>query len=244
MSYAGIGGAPGASCAPGGRVENSEAMNEVEAVIWDMDGVLVDTGGLHFDAWQHTLANYDISFTEEVFRQTFGMNNESVLRRLLGERYSPELYEEISGIKEERFRGALPGQIRLFDGALPLLQTIHEQGIAQAIGSSAPQPNIDAIVGELGIAPYLDAIVSAAEMPGKPDPVVFLTAAALLGARPSRCVVIEDTEAGVTAARNAGMKCIAVTTTNPPSALRDADLIVDRLEQIDVLRLYGLVGSA
>jgi beta-phosphoglucomutase family hydrolase len=230
-------------CAPGGRVENSMVMNQVEAVIWDMDGVLVDTGGLHFEAWQRTLDDYDIPFSEEMFRQTFGMNNESVLRRLLGERFSAELYEKISGQKEERFRAALPGQLRLFDGALPLLRTVHEHGIAQAIGSSAPQSNIDAIVAELDIASYLDAIVSAAEMPGKPDPVVFLTAAALLGARPARCVVIEDTEAGVAAARNAGMKCIAVTTTNPVDALRDADLVVDRLQQIDLLRLYGLVGS-
>jgi beta-phosphoglucomutase len=153
------------------------------------------------------------------------------------------LYDEISGSKEERFRAALPGQVSLFAGALPLLRALHEQGIAQAIGSSAPQPNIDAIVGELGIAPYLDAIVSAAEMPGKPDPVVFLTAAALLGARPAECVVVEDTEAGIAAAQGAGMKCVAVATTNPADALQRADLVVESLDALEPARLLGLAGT-
>jgi beta-phosphoglucomutase len=218
-------------------------MNQAKAVIWDMDGVLVDTGRLHFEAWQSTLDEYGISFDEALFRQTFGMNNEAILRRLLGDRLSVALYDEISGSKEERFRAALPGQVSLFAGALPLLRALHEQGIAQAIGSSAPQPNIDAIVGELGIAPYLDAIVSAAEMPGKPDPVVFLTAAALLGARPAECVVVEDTEAGIAAAQGAGMKCVAVATTNPADALQRADLVVESLDALEPARLLGLAGT-
>jgi beta-phosphoglucomutase len=218
-------------------------MNQAKAVIWDMDGVLVDTGRLHFEAWQSTLDEYGISFDEALFRQTFGMNNEAILRRLLGDRLSVALYDEISGSKEERFRAALPGQVSLFAGALPLLRALHEQGIAQAIGSSAPQPNIDAIVGELGIAPYLDAIVSAAEMPGKPDPVVFLTAAALLGARPAECVVVEDTEAGIAAAQGAGMKCAAVATTNPADALQRADLVVESLDALEPARLLGLAGT-
>ncbi|MDT8304741.1 MAG: beta-phosphoglucomutase family hydrolase [Anaerolineae bacterium] len=218
-------------------------MKQLNAVIWDMDGVLVDTGRLHYDAWQSTLDEYSIAFDEALFRQTFGMNNETILRRLLGDRFSPALYDEISGSKEERFRAALPGNVTLFPGALPLLRALREQGVAQAIGSSAPQPNIDAIVGELGIAGYLDAIVSAAEMPGKPDPVVFLTAAALLGARPRDCVVIEDTEAGIAAAQGAGMKCVAVATTNPVEALQTADLVVDGLEAIEPSRLLALVST-
>lgn len=218
-------------------------MNQLEAVIWDMDGVLADTGRLHFAAWQRTLAEYGIRFDEALFRQTFGMNNESLLRRLLGERFSRPLVDEITNLKETRFRAALPGRLNLLPGALPLLRTLHEHGLTQAIGSSAPQPNIDAIVEALGIAGYLDAIVSAAEMPGKPDPAVFLRAAELLGARPARCIVIEDAAVGVAAAHSAGMKCVAVTTTNPATALKMADLVVTSLETLDLSRLFALIDG-
>ncbi|MDQ4078275.1 MAG: HAD family phosphatase [Chloroflexota bacterium] len=186
------------------------------------------------------LLAYDIPFTRETFRQTFGMNNTGILQQLLGERFSPALSTEIGELKEERFRVAIEGQVQLLAGVRPLLEELHELGLAQAVGSSAPQANIDAIVDALGLAPYFDVLVSAADMPGKPDPAVFLTAARLLDVKPSRCVVLEDAVAGVTAARRAGMKCIAVTTTNPASTLEEADLIVDRLDELNAARILAL----
>jgi HAD superfamily hydrolase (TIGR01509 family) len=219
-------------------------MKQLEAVIWDMDGLLVDTGYLHFELWQSTLAEYGILLSEECFRQMFGLNNESLLRRLLGERFSRELYEEITRRKEERFRLAIRGRLAPLPGALPLLHTLYEHHIPQAIGSSAPQANIDAIVAELGIAGYLQATVSAEAMPGKPDPAVFLAAATLLGARPARCIVVEDAQVGITAAHSAGMKCIAVATTHPAAALQAADLVVPGLDALEFSGLIGLLGAA
>jgi beta-phosphoglucomutase len=99
-------------------------------------------------------------------------------------------------------------------------------GARQAIASSAPCENIDALVDELAIRPYFQEIVSGADMPGKPDPAVFLTAARAAGHTACACLVIEDSVAGVTAARRAGMKCLAVTTTNPASRLTQADWIL------------------
>ena len=85
---------------------------------------------------------------------------------------------------------------------------------------------------ELGLRAYFDAIVSGSDLPGKPDPAVFLEVARLIGVSPERCVVVEDAVAGVRGARRAGMKCVAVTTTNPAQLLKEADVIVERLDAL------------
>ncbi len=121
---------------------------------------------------------------------------------------------------------------------------MHAANVPQAIGSSAPQANIDALVDELQICHYFGSIVSAHQLPSKPDPTVFLTAAANLGAEPTGCLVVEDAIAGVTAAKAARMKCLAVTTTNPPEALQQADLIVDRLDRYPLPKFLEMLEIA
>ncbi len=123
------------------------------------------------------------------------------------------------------------------------LQRLQEAGARQAVASSAPMANITALIDELGLRPYFNAIVPGADLPGKPEPVLFLKAAQALGLQPEDCVVIEDAIAGVAAAKRAGMKCIAVMTTNPAEALSAADLIVEGLDALpeDVFRRLGSV---
>jgi beta-phosphoglucomutase family hydrolase len=215
-------------------------MTVLGAVIWDMDGVLVDTGEFHFQSWVATLPEYGIEFSREDFRTTFGMNNEGILRLFLGERFTKDLYTEISDRKERNFRKTIRGKVQLFTGVLTLLKALRHANISQAVGSSAPYENIDAIVRELKLSPYFQTLVSAVGMPSKPDPSVFLTAAAKLGTPPGDCLVVEDAIAGVEAAHRAGMKCVAVTTTNPASALQRADVIIDHLDNISVADLMDL----
>jgi beta-phosphoglucomutase len=216
-------------------------MAKLEGVLWDMDGVQVDTGEFHFQAWKATLQDYDVPFSRETFRQTFGMNNKGILKLLLGERYTEELYVRISDQKEENFRRAIRGQVQLLPGVKPLIQALNDVGIPQAIASSAPQENIGAIIAELKIKPYFKTVISAARMPGKPDPSVFLTAARELGANPKGCVVIEDAISGVEAAQRAGMKCVAVTTTNAVADLKNANLVVESLSEVSVADLQELL---
>jgi beta-phosphoglucomutase-like phosphatase (HAD superfamily) len=92
--------------------------------------------------------------------------------------------------------------------------------------------NIDVLIDDLGLRSFFDAIVSGVDMPGKPEPVLFLTVAERLDVSPELCVVVEDAVAGVQAAKRAGMRCIAVTTTNDAEALIAADFIVDRLDDL------------
>lgn len=195
-------------------------------VLWDMDGVLVDTGEFHFLAWQAVLAQEGLAFDRDRFRQTFGMNNQDMITTLLGRLPEPGQIESIGSRKEALFRQAITGRARLLDGARDWLDWFQAGGARQAIASSAPCENIDALVDELAIRPYFQEIVSGTDMPGKPDPAVFLTAARLLDIPPASCLVIEDSIAGVAAAGRAGMKCLAVTTTNTAATLSQADWVL------------------
>ena len=215
-----------------------------QGVLWDLDGVLVDTGEFHFQAWSGLLPEYGIPFTRELFQATFGMNNAGMLSTLLGQRLTPELLTEISDRKEQRFREAVRGRAQPLPGVLAWLERLKAAGLRQAIASSAPPANIDALVDELDLRAYFGAIVSGFDLPGKPDPALFLKAARLIDVPPERCIVVEDAVAGIEAARQAGMKCIAVTTTNPAHALKAADVVVERLDALPTDTFQRLAGAS
>ena len=211
-------------------------------VLWDMDGVLVDTGPTHYRAWVLTLADYDLTMSEEFFRSTFGMTNTNLLPLLLAERSTPELVQAISDRKEALFRQMMAGQARPLPGVEHWLESLRALGARQAVASSAPTQNLDVMLAGLGVRPWFDAVISGDGMPGKPAPDVFLKAAEAIDLRPERCVVIEDAINGVAGAKNAGMKCIAVTTTNPAAALAQADVVVDSLADLSPTIVEGLLG--
>ncbi|HEX2981202.1 MAG TPA: HAD family phosphatase [Anaerolineaceae bacterium] len=211
-----------------------------QAILWDLDGVLIDTGEFHYRSWEETLPGYGIPFSRELFRQVFGMNNTGTLTRLAGHTLPADLIAEISRKKEENFRTQIRGQAELLPGVAVMLSAFHEAGLAQAVASSAPQENIDALIDELNIRRFFDAVIAGFRFPSKPDPRTFLAAAEALRIPPTGCLVIEDSVAGVEGARHAGMKCVAVTTTNPAEALTAADRVVahpDDLSLEDYLKI-------
>lgn len=216
------------------------ASNQQYAIIWDMDGVLVNTGEYHYQAWKKTFDELDISFSKEQFRGTFGMNNAGILEAICRQKLPPDQEKSISQQKEKLFRQAIKGKAKLLHGVKGALKSFSEWNLKQAIASSAPPENIQVLVNELKIGKYFDATVSGYDIPGKPDPMVFLKAARQLNVLPENCVVIEDAVAGVEGAKNAGMKCIAVTTTNTTEALSKADLIFDTLEGLKPSILIAL----
>ena len=153
---------------------NSEV---ARGVLWDMDGVLVDTGEAHFDSWRQVLAEQGVPFSRGDFARTFGMNNAGILALLLDEELSAGEVQAIGDRKEVLFRQLVKGNARLLPGVLMWLARLESMGIRQAIASSAPQKNIDVLVDELDVRHYFEAIVSGAALPGKPNPDVFLEAA-------------------------------------------------------------------
>jgi HAD superfamily hydrolase (TIGR01509 family) len=194
-----------------------------------LDGVLVDTGPSHFRAWAAALRPLGLELTPEMFRRTFGMNNQGVLTTLLGDDLDAGLIERVDRDKEAAFRESIRGQVQALPGAVDWLERLQAAGLRQAVASSAPPENIEAILSGLRLGRFFDALVSGANMPGKPDPAVFLEAARRVGVEARACVVVEDAAAGVEAARRAGMRCVAVTNTNSRQALAAADIVVDSL---------------
>ncbi len=216
-------------------------MTDTHAVLWDMDGVLVDTTDLHYSAWTHILKPYDIPWSREIFLTTFGWNNPAIIRTLF-DHPSDDFIRRLDDAKETAFRAGIPGHIDLLPGVRAWLERFHAWGWPQAIVSSAPMANVDALIDETGIRQDFETLVSAWGMPSKPDPMVFLEGAKRLGVPPERCIVFEDSPAGVEGARRAGMKCIAVLTTHTADELPGATLIVPLLTDLsetDVQQLFA-----
>lgn len=211
--------------------------------IWDMDGVIIDNADQHYAAWCKVLPDYGLAFPRAQFDATFGSNNRGVLTMLLGHEPTPAMYEAVGRRKEASYRRLVAEHIEAAPGVVGWLSQFRQAGVPQAMATSAPVENIDIVVDSLGIRHLFDAIVSGLEMPAKPAPDVYLAAARRIGVPPERCIVFEDAIPGVAGAKAAGMKCIAVTNTNPAEMLAAADIVVESLAELteDVIR--RLMGS-
>src|SRR5215471_4547304 len=181
------------------------------AVIWDMDGTLVDTAELHFQAWCETAAAMGKPFSRADFAATFGKRNPEIIRQLYGTSYSDTEIADWGARKEEHYKSAARKGVELLPGVRPLLEGLHALGFKQAIGSSAPRGNLDLITDITRTLGFFETVVSMEDTQrGKPDPRVFLVAADRMAVAPGHCLVMEDAVAGVQAAKSGGMKCIGV----------------------------------
>lgn len=215
------------------------------AVLFDFDGVVIDSHEAHGRSWFALAEELGHELTQETFHATFGQRNESILPLLgwAGEA-DKERIQLLGDRKESLYREILKAQgIEPLPGVVALLKDLQANGIPCAIGTSTPRPNVECVLELTGLGSYFTDIAASEDVSrGKPDPEVFLKAAAKLGAEPVSCVVIEDAQVGIRAARAGGMKSIAVTTTHPAEALapESPDRIVTSLEEIDVAYLRGL----
>jgi len=213
------------------------------AVIWDMDGVIVNTAKYHFKSWKYAFSKQSIDFIEKDFTGLFGQRNDAIIRTVLKREVIPEEIENIAGEKEEYFRSIVRGNVISLPGVIDLIKALNKHGTKMAIASSAPLENIQLLLGSLGIIDCFQQLVPGKEVSeSKPSPLLFLLAAKRLGVSPAHCIVFEDAIAGVAAAKNAGMLCVAVTTTNSREKLNNANLIVDSLESVNINTLEQLVA--
>ena len=205
----------------------------INTILWDMDGVLVETSEAHYRSWLAAAAHFNFPFNRELFLRHYGMNNASTLHGVLGDTLSPARIREIGDYKEISFREDVKDSMELLPGVANWLERFQKCGLRQAVASSGPPENIALSVDVTGIRKYFTALVSCADGPTKPDPWVFLEAARQLRSRPEECLVFEDTPNGIKAALNASMRVLAVTTSNKASALQSADLVVENLARLD-----------
>ena len=213
----------------------------LEAVLFDMDGVLVDSEPVHAAALDDvlglhglspcTLEDYEVFFLGKTDRTGL----DAYLRARLAE--PPDL-EVLLAEKAAAFARRFAAEVRVFPDGVGTLRALAERGYRVAIATGGLDAEIAMVVALTGLAPYVAARVSGDEVPdGKPNPAPYLLAAQRLGVPPERCVVVEDAPAGVAAAKAAGMRCLAVDRTGQPERLVAADRIVERLTPEAVIAL-------
>lgn len=190
--------------------------NHNKAVIWDLDGTLINSVDYHWAAWRGTMAAEGISFTFAEFVSDFGKRNDEILRSRMRADLPDDEVARVSLDKEQRYRALVREQgLELLPGAQHWLEQLKAVGWLQALGTSAPRGNIDAVFAATDIERFFAAVMSSEDVKqGKPAPDVFLAAAKKVGVEPANCIVIEDAPAGIAAGRRAGMRTIGVLTTH------------------------------
>jgi beta-phosphoglucomutase len=200
------------------------------AVLWDLDGTLADSRDYHWRAWQEAMGAEGLNITSAQFAASFGQRNDTILSTWLGPDADPDQVHRIGEAKEARYRELveIEGIVPL-PGAAEWVRDLRETGWRQAIASSAPRLNVEVMHRALGFSELIQVLVGAEDVQkGKPDPEVFLLAAQRLGVPPGRCVVVEDAEAGIEAARRGGMRSVGVG----PGAVGAADVVSPRLSDL------------
>ena len=216
----------------------------LRAVIFDWDGVVVDSSAHHERSWEILATKRGLPLPPDHFKRGFGKKNNVIIPDL-GWTADPTEVDALAHEKEEIYRAMVREKgIEPLPGVRELLAGLREKGIPCAIASSTERANLDLPLDLMGLRDFFQVIVSGEEViHGKPDPAVFLVAAKRLGIVPADCVVIEDALVGIEAAKRAGMAVLAVATTNPLEALGSADAAIGSMAEVTPDRLSALAGS-
>ncbi len=220
-------------------------MNERLAVIFDMDGVLVDSYRAHYQSWQKVAASLGRGMSREEFDATFGRTSREIIAALWPDAVSSE--EDIARLdaqKEAAYRDILAADFPPMPGVKELLESLHAAGFALAIGSSGPPENVELVLDRLGSRALFAAVVDGMDViRGKPDPQVFLLAAERLAVPPKHCAVVEDAPLGIAAAKAAEMVSVGlVSTGRSRGILAAADLVVDSLAELSSAVFESLIA--
>lgn len=219
------------------------------AIIFDMDGVLVDSNPVHLRKWMDFFEAHGIPYDEnELPNIVLGPSNEVIIRRHFGEEITPEQLAELGAELEADFRKEIGAHARPFPGVRHFIEECHAQGIAMAVASAGIARNVNFLVSAMGLGEYFREVLPVESISHpKPHPEIYLKTAGKLGVDPTACAVFEDSFVGIEAAKRAGMKCVAIASTFPAEVLRretHADLIVPSFEAVSLQTLHDLFQSA
>jgi len=217
----------------------SDEREAPRAGLWDLDGTLADSKEYHWRSWQAALGAVGVEVSEAQFLASFGQRKDAILSEWLGATADPALIRNVGNEKEAIYRQIVGSEgVEPLPGAADWVRTLHEEGWRPAIASSAPRANVEVMQGALGFGSQIQVLVGAEDVSrGKPDPEVFLLAAERLGVPPGRCVVVEDAEAGVEAARRGGM----VTIGGGGGRVEAADLVIPHFNELPPRAFDALV---
>lgn len=199
-------------------------MSGLRAAVFDMDGVLVDNKLFHREAWRRLAREEGLTLTDpEFWRRAIGRPVEEAVGPVLGRALGPDEARRLAARKTALYHELADGQAAPVPGVVEFVRALAGAGIPRALATSAVATSAGRILERLGLVDAFPVRVTAHDVRrGKPDPEVYLTAAARLGVDPARCVVFEDAVVGVQAARRAGMVVVGLTTAHPAEELRAA----------------------
>lgn len=218
-----------------------------DGVIFDMDGVLVNSGPPHRESWRVVARQHGIVVSDQAFAATFGMASRDIVRQIWGPHVTDEDIRRIDDEKEAVYRRLIADCVPLTPGAHPTLEALGQAGYVLAVGTSGPPANLELVLRATGLGQYFAATVHGFDIEhGKPAPDVFLLAAERAGLQPARCVVVEDAPVGVQAGTAAGMPVIGYTGTHPAERLQAAGATqtVARLTEITPELVAGMLRPA
>lgn len=217
------------------------------AVLFDMDGVLVDNTDFHINAWLQFAQQHDRPLTKDQYLENInGRVSADAMAYALQRPVSAAELIMLTDEKESIYRDLYRPHLQPAPGLLAFLNALKADHVRLAVGTSAPVSNVLFTLDGLPLRPYFDAIVDASMIRrGKPDPEIYLTAAERVGVLPAQCVVFEDAFAGIEAGLRAGMKVVAVATTHTRDELVDmgASLIIDDFRGLTVDAVRALIQS-
>lgn len=213
-------------------------LNNIEAAIFDMDGVIVDNDKYHLQAYEQFCIMKGFRFSEPDFcTKYFGRSNHDILCGITGKQLTHEETSIMGEEKEQIYRRLYSPFIAPIPGLLPFLDELKKAGKKIALASSAPTSNVDFVVDSLKIRHFFDVLVDSHMVSqAKPNPEIYLKAASLLGVTPTKCVVFEDSHAGIRSAQGAGMQVVALATTHSREELKYMPHIIDSYCDLDPLR--------
>ena len=208
-----------------------------------MDGVLIDSNPFHKISLKQFCKRYGYDLTEEELREKiYGRTNKDWILNIFGN-ISEDTIRNYTNEKEALYRELYENDIVPVKGLISFLDSLDKHSIPRAIGTSAPGVNVDFTLAKTAMTKYFTIILDDTFVTkGKPDPEIYLKAAAALTYPPDRCIVIEDSLSGVQAAKRAGCKVIGITTTHTAAELVDTDLIIHDFTNLTVEKLATLMS--
>jgi beta-phosphoglucomutase len=196
------------------------------AILFDMDGVIVDSNPVHRDAWRIYNRRFGIETDEAMQQRMYGKRNDDIVRDFFGPQVTAAEVRAHGAAKERLYREMMADRIHqaLVPGVVEFLD--RHRGTPKALATNAEPANVDFVLDAAGLRAHFDVIVDGDQVKlPKPHPQIFLRAAELLRVAAGDCIVFEDSLAGIEAARRAGMRPVGVRTTH--AVLPDADLTID-----------------
>jgi beta-phosphoglucomutase len=213
------------------------------AFIFDMDGVIIHSNPFHKIALHQFCEKYGYHLTEEQLRnKIYGRTNRQWITNLFERDILPAEMHQLAEEKESIFRELYKNDIKALDGLESFLKLMDEQKIARAIGTSAPQSNVDFVMSKTNLQNFFPTILDDTfVVNGKPNPEIYIKCAAALGFAPAQCIVFEDSLSGVEAGKASGAKVVGVATTHTHQELAETDFVINDFLHIDPSELIRII---